>query len=809
MRIRKAEVTGFGQWVDEEFYLKPGLQVIYGHNEAGKSTLLAFLHQILFGFRGRHNIYQRYEPKESERYGGSLFLEDTPYQKLKLERRPGKSAGDVYLRTEDGLVLPEHFLENILDHMTEADYRSLYSFDQSDLQAIKNLKEAELNKLFLSLATSGSQNWFDQVEALEKRAQALYKPSGHKPKINQLIQSYTKAGRDLDQSRQENMAYQANLAEKEKLQAEKRTIEEKKSVLLDDIKEKEGLLDTYPDYQKMMAYQEDLADHAKEVITEAAWLSLKKKEEELNQVDNNIQDLQEDLPINEEEESLLAFIAENEKKLSESQEDLLIAHQLLAQAEAIEDEATYLSQRQEQLGLAWPEEAKAIPEEALAGIEKKGAGGKIKLFIGLASFSAILALFTFIFDQTFLAGVFILASILLFVVSYLQMQKIETSDQEAWKNLLSQAKLPLDWTLADYKAQKGILSEWQSLKERQAILDQKIQDNDHQLDNWLSRQTYLQPWISFDQDTWSIYADIESFFKGLSLFREKIEKTSETKKATEMTYLQKKRNELQENLEKDLKDLGIKSVSQAQAYREAYQNKEEKRLTYQRLKAKLEGDLPKFRTFKSQAAIRETLQEAQVEKNKLDEKIRELDQDLIHYETALRLVEEGGYYQERNQVFHNVQADLEEAAEEWGQIQIQLYLYRETLNLAQAEILPQVMEKASENFHILSQGKYQKVFFEKEELYALSQSGLTYHIQELSQGSQDQVYISIRFAYLELFDQSHLPLMIDDGFLHFDSPRRQIIYDWLQIIAKNRQIIYATSDDTVFSQFQKEEILVL
>ena len=50
MKIRKIMVNGFGKLTDRSYSLSDGLNVIYGNNEAGKSTLHRFIGAVFFGF---------------------------------------------------------------------------------------------------------------------------------------------------------------------------------------------------------------------------------------------------------------------------------------------------------------------------------------------------------------------------------------------------------------------------------------------------------------------------------------------------------------------------------------------------------------------------------------------------------------------------------------------------------------------------------------------------------------------------------------------------------------------------------------
>jgi uncharacterized protein YhaN len=69
MQIQKLVIYGFGQHEDVTIELKDGINVFYGWNEAGKTTIQQFILSILFGFPLRNQTQMRYEPKGGGRYG--------------------------------------------------------------------------------------------------------------------------------------------------------------------------------------------------------------------------------------------------------------------------------------------------------------------------------------------------------------------------------------------------------------------------------------------------------------------------------------------------------------------------------------------------------------------------------------------------------------------------------------------------------------------------------------------------------------------------------------------------------------------
>ncbi|MHB8065969.1 MAG: ATP-binding protein, partial [Ruminiclostridium sp.] len=52
MKISRLHVRGFGKIEDFDITLSNGLNVIYGRNESGKSTLMEFIRAMLYGLKG-------------------------------------------------------------------------------------------------------------------------------------------------------------------------------------------------------------------------------------------------------------------------------------------------------------------------------------------------------------------------------------------------------------------------------------------------------------------------------------------------------------------------------------------------------------------------------------------------------------------------------------------------------------------------------------------------------------------------------------------------------------------------------------
>ncbi len=114
MIIKALNIYGFGQWIDQQITIQDPLQVVYGPNEAGKSTIIAFIKGILFGFTDKkHSIHGQYQPKGNAPYGGEITFSANQHT-YKIVRTGLKYGGTVKF----------YDLDNDTE-LTETDYQNL------------------------------------------------------------------------------------------------------------------------------------------------------------------------------------------------------------------------------------------------------------------------------------------------------------------------------------------------------------------------------------------------------------------------------------------------------------------------------------------------------------------------------------------------------------------------------------------------------------------------------------------------------------------------------------------------------------
>ena len=91
MIIRGWHIDGFGVFNDYHVEdMSTSMTVFYGPNEAGKSTLMAFLRGVLFGFPDPRSQDPKYPPVNGGEHGGRVFIEEGG-ERYTVERYAGLS----------------------------------------------------------------------------------------------------------------------------------------------------------------------------------------------------------------------------------------------------------------------------------------------------------------------------------------------------------------------------------------------------------------------------------------------------------------------------------------------------------------------------------------------------------------------------------------------------------------------------------------------------------------------------------------------------------------------------------------------
>lgn len=211
MHIEKLVIFGFGQHEDVTIELKNGINIFFGWNEAGKTTIQQFMLSVLFGFPLRNQGILRYEPKGGGRHGGQVHVKHPEFGHVVIERVKGKSAGDVTVYFENGTRGEEEALKKVLYRYDRASFESIFSFSIHQLQNFDKMTEEELSRTLLASGTTG----VDAISKLEQRAtkemSALFKKSGKNPEMNIKIEEIRALELTLREARAKIDQYEPSL----------------------------------------------------------------------------------------------------------------------------------------------------------------------------------------------------------------------------------------------------------------------------------------------------------------------------------------------------------------------------------------------------------------------------------------------------------------------------------------------------------------------------------------------------------------------------------------------------------------------
>ena len=114
----------------------------------------------------------------------------------------------------------------------------------------------------------------------------------------------------------------------------------------------------------------------------------------------------------------------------------------------------------------------------------------------------------------------------------------------------------------------------------------------------------------------------------------------------------------------------------------------------------------------------------------------------------------------------------------------------------QSRFSPALGERAASIFTNLTGGRYNKVVLDRSMTPSAQQAGqlLPHEAGQLSQGTEDQLYLAVRLAICEMVlpPENAVPILLDDALVNFDDERMASALDYLLELSAQRQILLFT-----------------
>lgn len=179
MKIKELYLKNFGKFSEQKFLIKEGINIFYGENEFGKTTIHSFIKGMLFGMdrgRGRSaktDSFSKYEPWNNSNYYAGVLRFSCGQRTFCLERFFDKYSKKASLICEDDgevLSIEDGDLEMLLDGMTPVIFENTVAIGQLQVETNQSLI-AVVKDVAMNYYTTGSSDIHLQaaIEVLKKK----------------------------------------------------------------------------------------------------------------------------------------------------------------------------------------------------------------------------------------------------------------------------------------------------------------------------------------------------------------------------------------------------------------------------------------------------------------------------------------------------------------------------------------------------------------------------------------------------------------------------------------------------------------
>lgn len=790
MKITRIKIYGFGRWLNKEFKIDEELQVFLGLNEAGKSTIIAFIVGMLFGFSNNRGHHQNtYEPLGGGAYGGELNFSINQSNYLLVRRNRTSTVTKLYnIDLDEEIQNPNEKLAELLAPLTKETFQQVYGFSQLDLNEIIELDENELKRRLQEIGAVGAKDWRNLATFFEKKAQAMFaanSKTGKRP-LNEKIKAYRTLIKQLQVAKQNFPEYRQLLQIKQ-LKENNLTEFEKQVKTQIELKQKlsslQPLVGLYKEQQTLQHYVDtqkfsNISDELQQKITE---LTLQRDNliEEINRL--------KQVPPVESDDQLLTFYEHNKQTLEELEKNLPAYQKNATEQKILEQQYQEIVQQINQLVASnIDRQSKQIPT----------SNSKPK-YINL-SFAALLSGIILLLPLSMLIKGILLILILV-GGSWYWINQPKTTDS----NQLSVRTINTDNQKAELQ-QKKI-----DLEQRLGMLQVQNSNFDRILIHLNLEKFGFDKQPDFQQNILQVH-------EFLNLIHAKQAQWATMNAA--FNYQQQHLKDLEQqllNVEAQIKAiyLGLKVNDEEDYY---WQLSQQTIYNEQKLRLKLvnqqlsDENVDLLATYSDTTQLLDATTQSNQKIGELNQQISSLRDEITDLRVKLKALANDATVEKLTQSIANLQADILKNLEVYLAHSLAAQWIDKTLSATSANRFPQIMDQAKIFFEILTLGHYHDIKLVENELRLINSHEEGLRVEQLSKGASEQLYVALRLAFVVILkDLVKMPIIIDDAFVNFDDMRKQKSYELLKEISKNNQIIYVTADDRISDAIEQQKITML
>lgn len=261
MKIKQLKIEGFGKLINQTYDFKE-LTIFIGNNETGKSTILAFIKYMLFGFENATTSNQNYNPLDLKRYGGQIHLshegKEIQIERVKILRSGKPSFSCEMTDGETVQVIDETTWRDFIRPLNAKVFSEIYSVTQDNLQisTVKDYNAERLDEEWRMSATTGTVALFDQVQLLSRTRDDIFTTTrASKKPLNQALADISAVKEAIDKKTAEEAAILPLMARNDILSQEIAMCRDAQEKLDDEINQSKHRLSYLSEYQEYRQLQ--------------------------------------------------------------------------------------------------------------------------------------------------------------------------------------------------------------------------------------------------------------------------------------------------------------------------------------------------------------------------------------------------------------------------------------------------------------------------------------------------------------------------------------------------------------------------
>jgi len=257
MKLKRFDLKAFGPFTGRTLIFDskaPGLHIIYGPNEAGKSSALRALKALFYGFPQQtpDNFLHSYDQLL---IGGCL--ENHNGNEISFQRRK-RRIGDII--DSRGNPLDAKKLRPFLQDIEPEIFESLYGINHDSL--IRGGEEilaqkGEVGQALFSAGT-GITSLQGIIDQLEREAADLFKSAGQKPKINRAIRKFKELKKEAKNTNLSIKEWQNHQTILKRAETERTSLEKERDSKHKELRYLQRLQQAIPELASLKAWQDQL-----------------------------------------------------------------------------------------------------------------------------------------------------------------------------------------------------------------------------------------------------------------------------------------------------------------------------------------------------------------------------------------------------------------------------------------------------------------------------------------------------------------------------------------------------------------------